>query len=77
MNAEARYYAIFIILLHLTPITGISFHGATAPTWQRPPHCRGFMITLRHTTVGRTPLDGRSARRRALYLITDNTQKIH
>jgi hypothetical protein len=23
----------------------------------RPPHYRGFIITLRHTTVGRTPLD--------------------
>jgi len=23
----------------------------------RPPHCRGFMITLRHTTVGRIPVD--------------------
>ena len=26
--------------------------------------------TQRHTTVGRTPLDGRSARRRDLYLTT-------
>ena len=42
-------------------------HGATAPS--RPgPHYRGFMITLRHTTLGRTPLDEGPARRR------DNTQ---
>jgi len=39
----------------------------------RPPHCRGFMITLRHTTVGRTPLEKWSARRRDLYLTTHNT----
>jgi hypothetical protein len=29
---------------------------------------RGFTITLRHTTIGRTPLDEWSARRRDLYL---------
>jgi hypothetical protein len=28
------------------------YHDATAPSESRPPHCRGFMITL-----GRTPLD--------------------
>ena len=32
------------------------FHDTTAPRRQRPPHCRGFTITLRHTTLGRTPL---------------------
>jgi hypothetical protein len=31
------------------------------------------MITLRHTTVGRTPLDEGPARRRDLYLTTHNT----
>ena len=36
----------------------------------RPPHCRGFTIT-----VGRTPLDEWSARRRDLYLTTHNTHK--
>jgi hypothetical protein len=34
---------------------------------------RGFTITLRHTTLGRTPLDEWSARRRDLYLTTHNT----
>jgi hypothetical protein len=34
---------------------------------------RGFTITLRHTTVGRTPLDEWSARRTDLYLTTHNT----
>jgi len=31
-------------------------HGATAPSGLEPLCCRGFTITLRHTTVGRTPL---------------------
>jgi hypothetical protein len=39
------------------------------------PHYRGFTITLRHTTLGRTPLDEWSARRRDLYLTTHNTHK--
>jgi hypothetical protein len=34
---------------------------------------RGFTITLRHTTLGRTPLDEWPARRRDLYLTTYNT----
>jgi hypothetical protein len=36
---------------------------------------RGFTITLRHTTLGSTPLDEWSARRRDLYLTTHNTHK--
>jgi hypothetical protein len=36
-------------------------------------HYRGFNITLRHTTVGRTPLEEWSARCRDLYLTTHNT----
>jgi hypothetical protein len=54
----------------------ISFpSGSTAPGGPRSPHFRGFMITNRHTTLGRTPLDGCSARRRDLYLTTHNTHK--
>ena len=41
----------------------------------RPPHCSGFAIILRHITIGRTPPDERSPRRRDLYLTTHNTQK--
>ena len=41
----------------------------------RPPHYRGFTITLRHTTLGRTRLDEGSARPRDLYLTTHNTDK--
>jgi hypothetical protein len=41
--------------------------------------CRGFLwfhlITLRHTTVGRTPLDEGSARRREPYLTTQTLYK--
>jgi hypothetical protein len=37
---------------------------------------RGFTITLRHTTVGRTPLNKGSTRRSNLYL-THNTHKKH
>ena len=38
------------------------------------PHC-GASRSLRYTTVGKTPLDERSARRRDLYLTTHNTHK--
>jgi hypothetical protein len=47
--------------------------NATAPSGPGPPHSRGFKITLRHTTLGRTPLDEGSARSRPLYLSTHNT----
>jgi hypothetical protein len=46
------------------------FHDAGDPKAPGPPHYRGFTITLRHTTLGRTPLDELSARRRDLYLTT-------
>jgi len=45
------------------------------PSGSRPHHYRGFMITIRHTTLGRTPLDERSAQRRGLYLTTNKTHK--
>jgi len=35
----------------------IFLYGATATSGPGPPHFRGFTITLRHTTIGRTPLD--------------------
>ena len=43
------------------------FHAARSPSGPEPTHYRGFVITLRHTTLGRTPLDEWSARRRDLY----------
>ena len=51
------------------------YHGATAPSGPRPPYDRGFMTTLRHTTLGRTPLDEWSALFRALDLTTHNTHR--
>jgi hypothetical protein len=38
--------------------------GATAQLGPRAPHCWRFEITLRHTTLGRTPLDEGPVRRR-------------
>jgi hypothetical protein len=49
--------------------------SSTAPSWLRPLHYRGFTITLRHTTLGRTPPDQRSARRKDLYLTKHNTRR--
>ena len=49
------------------------FHDATSHSRPGYPHYRGFSITLRHTTISMTPLDGWSARRRDLYLTTHNT----
>jgi hypothetical protein len=50
------------------------FLGVTAPSGPGPPHYRGFPITLRHTTLGRTPLDEWSVRRTDFYLITHKRQ---
>jgi hypothetical protein len=51
------------------------FYDTTAPSGPGPAHCRGFTITLRHTTFGKTPLDEWPARRRDLYMTTPNTHK--
>ena len=56
-------------------ITFFFYHGAPAPSGPRPPHYRGFTISLRRTTVGRTPPDEQSARRRDIYLTTYNTHQ--
>ena len=53
--------------------TLISFHGATALSGTGPPHYRVFTITLRHIKLGRSPLDGWSARHRDLCLATHST----
>ena len=64
-----KKYTLYTLIIFLF------YHEATAPSGSRPPHCRGFVITLRHTKVGRTLLDEWSARRRDLYLTTHNTQQ--
>ena len=51
------------------------FWARQPPCGPGPPHSQGFYIThKRRTTVGRSPLDEWSARRRDLYLTTRNTQ---
>ena len=51
------------------------FYGATTPSESVFPHYRGYTITLRHTTLGRTPLEEWSARCTGLYLTTHNSHK--
>jgi hypothetical protein len=48
---------------------------AIAPSGPEPPQYRDFTITLRHTSLGRSPLDERSARRRDLSHATHNTNR--
>jgi hypothetical protein len=53
----------------------IVFFYRNSPTWARAASCSRFLDhTQIHTTVGRSPLDEGSARRRDLYLTTHNTQ---
>ena len=63
--------AVITVLTHYTVYFTL-FHGVTSPRGPVPPHYLEFMITLRYTTRGETPLDEWSARRRDL--IPDNTQ---
>jgi len=53
------------------------FHGATGPSSPVLSDYQRFTITLRHSTLGRTPLDLWQVKRRDLYLTTHNTQKRH
>ena len=66
---------LLIILLLTWTTTKIYFPCVKQqpPSRREPPHYRGFTIILRHTTLGRTSLDERSARHRDLYLTTHNT----
>jgi hypothetical protein len=54
---------------------GLIFFGATVPIGPGPPHYRRSTITLRHATLGRTPSDEWSDRRRDLHLTTHNAHK--
>ena len=56
-------------------MTDFFSHGATAPTEPGPPHYRRFMITLRHTAFGSTPLGQWVVSRRELYLEIHNTHR--
>jgi hypothetical protein len=55
--------------------TVLFVYGMTGPSEPGTPHCRGFTITLRRITFGRTPLDEWSVRHRDLYLTKHNTHK--
>jgi hypothetical protein len=48
-------------------------NGVKTSSGPRSPHYRNFTITLRHTTLDRTPLDDWSARRTDLVLLTHIT----
>jgi hypothetical protein len=61
LNAGGQYK---LNMSHKLLIFPPQWHNS--PSAPRPHHCRGFTITLRHTTLGRTPLDEWSARRRDL-----------
>jgi len=50
-------------------------HSSTGPCGPGSSHYQGFMITLRHTTLGGTPLEEWSARPTELVLTTHNTHK--
>jgi hypothetical protein len=64
-NTQSKIHAFFF------PI------GATAPSGPGPPRYRGFTITLRHTTLGRTPLDEWSAPLGDLCVTTHNIHDRH
>ena len=63
MNACGTKRGIDLLMLSF-------FHGTTVPSGPGSPQFRGFIITLRHTTLGRIPLDEWSASCRDLCLTT-------
>jgi hypothetical protein len=73
-NAEIKKIGAMPPLL-VTSSWRDSFNGATAPVGPRPPHYRGFTITLRFTTISRAPLDERPARSTDLCVTTHNAHK--
>ena len=54
-----------------------SFHGAPAPSGPGYQSYGGFSITIRNTTLGRSPLDEWSSRYRDFYQTTQNTHTGH
>jgi hypothetical protein len=68
-KCDVRYFELFFV-----PTGKCRYlnNGATDPSEPGPHHYRGFMVTLRHTTLSRTPLDELLARRRDLYLKINN-----
>jgi hypothetical protein len=57
-NIIAPYRLLFVnnvLILYLNIV--IISHGITAPSGPGPTYYLGFTITLRHSTIGRIPLD--------------------
>ena len=86
MNRSLRYrhewqklYQVLIYKRHCRRYYGLSTSVflTTAPSGPRSPHCRGFKITHRHITLGRTPLDEWSAGRRDTWQHTTLTTDRH
>ena len=50
-------------------------NGTTTPSGPGRPHFSGFTNTFRHSTLGRTPLDEWSGRRRDVYPTTHKTHR--
>ena len=72
-------YALLFYVFNSTVIDWTCFFPPclTSPSGPEPPSYRGFTITIRHTTLGRTPLDEWLGRRRELrpLLTTHNARK--
>jgi len=78
-GSSPKYLSLFLVFLfHCFIFHRIScvdfFHGATALSGPGFPNYRGFAITVRHTTLIRTPLYEWTSRHRGLY-VTHNTHK--
>ena len=71
------FFAMFCRGNFLTKMGIVIFYGATGSSGSEPLQCRGFTMTLRHTTFGRTPLGEWSYRRGDLHLTTHNNHKRH
>jgi hypothetical protein len=72
---KTTQYYINLLVLAVFIYVFIYYHDCAAPRGAGLPYYWGFEITLRHTRLGRTPLHRWSARRRDLYLTTNNTHK--
>jgi len=74
-NINVTKFTYKISVYHFNFRYDLFYCGATAPPGPTPPHSWGFTIIRRHTTLGRTPLDRRSARRGGLYPTKYATRK--
>jgi hypothetical protein len=72
---KRKYVVLLAPAKGVAPYNTFFFNGAIAPSGSRPSQFWGSWITLRHNTLGRTPLDEWSAHRTTLYLTTHNTHK--